>query len=44
MLIELCNYCNKYLGVLIVNGKPCCQFCEKHPEDKENTQKNKKIK
>lgn len=27
MLVELCNYCNKLLGVFIVNDKPCCQFC-----------------
>ena len=27
MLIELCNYCNLYLAVTIVETKPCCQFC-----------------
>ena len=27
MLIELCNYCNIYLAVTIVDTKHCCQFC-----------------
>ena len=27
MLIELCNYCNLYLAITIVDNKPCCQFC-----------------
>ena len=27
MIVPLCHYCKKKLGVLIVNGSPCCQFC-----------------
>lgn len=27
MLISLCHYCKKMLGILIVNENPCCQFC-----------------
>lgn len=27
MLVSLCHYCKKKLGVLIINGNPCCQFC-----------------
>ena len=27
MLVEICNYCNLYLAVTIINNKPCCQFC-----------------
>ena len=27
MLIDLCYYCNKMLGILTIKGKPCCQFC-----------------
>jgi len=27
MLISLCHYCKEMLGILIVNEKPCCQFC-----------------
>jgi hypothetical protein len=29
MLVSLWHYCKKYLGILIVNNNPCCQFCEK---------------
>jgi hypothetical protein len=32
MKIEICNYCNLLLGVLIVNDKPCCQFCAEEQE------------
>ena len=27
MLVEICNYCNLYLAVTIIDNKPCCQFC-----------------
>lgn len=35
MIVEICNYCNLYLSVMMVEGKPCCQFCaeEKQEED-----------
>ena len=36
MLVEICNYCNKLLGVLLVKGKPCCQFCAEEIKSKEN--------
>lgn len=32
MIVEICNYCNTLLGVLIVNDKPCCQFCAEEQE------------
>ena len=28
MLVELCNYCSKYLAVIVHDGKGCCQFCK----------------
>jgi hypothetical protein len=36
MLVEICNYCNTYLGVLIVKEKPCCQFCAEEKQEQEN--------
>jgi hypothetical protein len=43
MLVEICNYCNKMLGILIFNGKPCCQFCEEEQKKKsKNTKENEK--
>lgn len=32
MLVEICKYCNLLLGVLIVDEKPCCQFCAEEQE------------
>lgn len=34
MLVEICSYCNKMLGVLIINDKPCCQFCAEEQSKK----------
>jgi len=39
MLISLCHYCKKLLGVLIVNGSPCCQFCAEEIQEIENNEK-----
>lgn len=27
MLVSICHYCKKKLGVLTLGGNPCCQFC-----------------
>jgi hypothetical protein len=32
MKIEICNYCNIYLGLYLLNDKPCCQFCAEEQE------------
>jgi hypothetical protein len=32
MIVEICNYCNLLLGVVMVNKKPCCQFCAEEQE------------
>jgi hypothetical protein len=32
--VELCFYCKKYLGILILDNKPCCQFCLESKTDK----------
>lgn len=34
MIVEICNYCNIYLGVMMVEEKPCCQFCAEEQQDK----------
>ena len=38
MLISLCHYCKKKLGVLIVSGNPCCQFCAEELQGGNNEQ------
>jgi hypothetical protein len=35
MIVEICNYCNIYLGVVMVKGKACCQFCAEEQEQEQ---------
>jgi len=34
MIVEICHYCNIYLGIVLVKGKACCQFCAEEEEHK----------
>ena len=35
-IVELCKFCKLYLGILLVDGEPCCQFCAEELKKKES--------